>query len=407
VSRYRVVITGVGAVTPLGDDAPSLVAGLLAGRSGVGPITRFDAEGFSTRIAAQAPWSGGEGLRDCKIAFALEAARQAIEQASASGERPRGTGTLSLGIGLELFSMPDMAALHAGAELPGTLAERLTFLQTPSDLAVHLIAARYELRGPPRTHVSACAAGADAVGAAFRLVAQGRTRWALAGGADSMINPLGVAGFCKLRAMSRRNDDPAAASRPFDRGRDGFVLGEGAGLLVLERLEDARARGAVILAEVGGYANTFDAHGISEPHPEGEGAYRAMAGAVADAGLTPDDVDCVSAHGTSTPKNDPVETLAIRRLLGERAGDVPVVAPKSALGHLISAAGAVEIVAAVGCLGAQRLHPTLNLSDPDPACDLDYVAEGARDYEHRTVLCNSFGFGGQNACVLLKGWEGA
>lgn len=377
----------------------------------MGPLTRFDPCELPTRIAAQVPWEpepwGPQGptlaLRDRKIGFALEAARQAL---AAAGERPAGLGALHLGIGLELFSMPDMALLRAGGSPPEG-PERLTFLQTPSDLMVPLLAARYGLEAPPRVHVSACAAGSDAIGTAFHAVARGRAEWALCGGADSMLNPLGVAGFCKLRAMSRRNEDPPGASRPFDRGRDGFVLGEGAALLVLEPLEAALARGASIHAEVCGYARTLDAFGISEPHPNGEGALRAMQGALQDAGLDPSAVGCVSAHGTSTPKNDPVETEALKALFGARALEVPVVAPKSMLGHLISAAGAVEAVAAIGCLERQRLHPTLNLSDPDPRCDLDYVPGRARDHAHQVTLSNSFGFGGQNASLVFRRWEGA
>jgi 3-oxoacyl-[acyl-carrier-protein] synthase II len=282
------------------------------------------------------------------------------------------------------------------------LHERLTFLQTPSDLCVHLISNTHGLTCPPRTHVSACAAGTDAIGNAFRLVRSGRWRWAMAGGTDSMINPLGLAGFCKIGATSTANDPPQKASRPFDANRDGFVLGEGAGIVVLERLDDALARGATVHAEVVGYGNSFDAHGISEPHPEGRGAYQAMARAVADAGLTPDVIDCINAHGSSTPKNDPVETLAIKQLLGARAKQVPVVATKSMIGHLIAAAGAVEAIAAVLCMQSGWVHPTINLDEPDPACDLDYVPHKARPHEQRYVLSNSFGFGGQNATVLLR-----
>jgi 3-oxoacyl-[acyl-carrier-protein] synthase II len=212
-----------------------------------------------------------------------------------------------------------IASRRPGFALPQTLTDRLTFLQTPSDLAVHAISHRHGLRTPPLTHVSACAAGTDAIGAAFRLIASGRRHWMLAGGSDSMINPLGVAGFCAVRATTTSNAFPARASRPFDRERSGFVLGEGAGLLVLETLDDARARGAQIAAEVVGYGNSFDAYGISEPHPDGRGAYQAMAAALADAGVDASVVDCINAHGTSTRKNDPVETAAIKRLLGPRA----------------------------------------------------------------------------------------
>jgi 3-oxoacyl-[acyl-carrier-protein] synthase II len=398
----RVVITGMGVVSPLGCSLGDFAAGLFAGRSGAGPITAFDPAELPTRIAAQVRWEGPL-LRDRKISFALEAARQAMEQAGACGNAPGpGPASASLGLGLELFSMDDMAAYRQpGFELPSESEQRLTFLQTPSDVVSHLLAHRYGLDAPPRTHVSACAAGTDAIGSAYRLIRSGRRGWMLAGGTDSMINPLGVAGFCKLAALSQRNDEPERASRPFDRTRDGFLLGEGAGILVLEELEAARARGATVLAEVCGYGNSFDAHGISEPHPEGRGAWQAMSRALADAGLGPEAVDCVNAHGTGTPKNDPVESLAIERLLGDRARQVPVVSTKSLIGHLISAAGAVEAIAAVLGMGADTVHPTLNLEEPDPRCRLDYVPGEARPHVQRHVISNSFGFGGQNASIVL------
>jgi len=403
--KRRVAITGMGVVSPLGNSVAELLDGLLAGRSGAGPITLFDPATLPTRIAAEVriTWNA-PSLRDRKILFALEASRQAWEQASSCGSRLDGRDAgLSLGIGLELFSMDDLIAMRApGFRPPEPARERLAFLQTPSDLCVHLIARRYGLGRPPLVHVSACAAGTDAIGAAFRLVASGRRSWMMAGGTDSMINPLGVAGFCKLHAMSTANDAPARASRPFERRRDGFVLGEGAGVLVLEDLDRARARGARIIGEVAGYGNSLDAHGISEPHPEGRGAGQAMAAALADAGVSPGEIDCVNAHGTATPKNDSVETLAIRRLLGGRARTVPVCATKSMIGHLISAAGAVEAIAALACAQAGYVHPTINLDEPDPDCDLDYVPHTARRHAQRVILSNSFGFGGQNAAIVLR-----
>jgi 3-oxoacyl-[acyl-carrier-protein] synthase II len=396
--RRRVVITGMGVVTPIGCTLSSFREGLFTGLSGAGPITTFDPAQLPTRIAAEVRWPGPV-LRDRKITFALEAAKQALE---ASG-RPRGSGGLGLGIGLELFSLEDLAeSRRPGFAPPGSLRDRLGFLQTPSDLCVSLISKRHELTSPPRTHVSACAAGTDAIGSAFRRVAAGGVDWMLAGGADSMVNPLGVAGFCRIGATTTANGDPKRASRPFDRRRDGFLLGEGAGVVVLEPLDAARARGAPMLAEVAGYGCSFDAHGISEPHPEGRGALQAMSRALDDAGLPPEAVDAINAHGTSTPKNDPVETLAIRRLLGARADEVPVYATKSMIGHLISAAGAVEAVAAVECLRAGVVHPTINLDEPDPECDLDYVPNRAREHSQEVVLSNSFGFGGQNACLVLR-----
>jgi 3-oxoacyl-[acyl-carrier-protein] synthase II len=395
--RRRVAVTGMGVVTPIGQTVESFADALRQGRSGAGPITLFDPACLPTRIAAQVPWTG-PALRDRKVTFALEAARQALE-----GSRPPGIGGLSLGIGLELFSLDDLAARERpGFVPPAARAERLTFLQTPSDLCVHLIAKRHDLRAPPLTHVSACAAGTDAIGAGFRLVASGRRDWVLAGGADSMINPLGVAGFARIGATTTANDAPTRASRPFDRRRDGFLLGEGAAFLVLEPLETARARGAYVHAEVAGYGSSFDACGISEPHPEGRGAYQAMSRALAEAEVSPAAIDAVNAHGTSTPKNDPVETLALERLLGVRARAVPVSATKSMIGHLISAAGAVEAVAAILGMEGGWVHPTINLDEPDPACGLDYVPHVARRHRQRHVLSNSFAFGGQNAALVLR-----
>lgn len=399
--RRRVAVTGIGLVTPLGDDPDTFLRRLLAGESGVGPITLFDPATLPTRIAAEARVA--TALRDRKVTFALDAARRALEAASACGSRPRGAGAVSLGLGLELFSMDDMARARApGFALPEGQLERLTFLQTPTDLVVPLISRELGLTAPPRTHVSACAAGADALGAAYRLVATGRRDWMLAGGSDSMIHPLGVGGFCKLTALSTRNDAPARASRPFDRARDGFVLGEGAGVVVLEPLDGAVARGATVLGEVVGYGSSFDAHGISEPHPEARGALQAMTRALDDAGLGPEAIDCVNAHGTGTPKNDPVEALALRRLLGDRLGQVPVCATKSMIGHLIAAAGAVEAIAALLCMRAGVVHGNPSLEETDPACaDLD-LPRAAREHPQRHVLSTSYGFGGQNAALVLR-----
>lgn len=405
--KRRVAITGMGVVCPIGLTVETFAQNLRRGVSGIRKVLLFDASTLPSHIAGEVPWTGAIA-RDRKQTFALEAARQAMTQAQQCGTGPAGTGTLSLGIGLELFSLEDMARLRAGHALASeAAAERLTFLQTPSDLCAHSLSDQYGLAGPPRVHVSACAAGTDAIGSGFRLVAGGRSDWVLAGGTDSMINPLGMGGFCKLSALSGRNEEPAAASRPFDRGRDGFVLGEGAALVVLEPLESARRRGAEILAEVCGYGNSFDALGISEPHPEGRGAVQAMQRALADAALLPRQIDFINAHGTGTPKNDPVETLAIKRVFGEHAHHMPVCATKSMIGHLISAAGAVEAVAAIIGLRGGWVHPTVNLDDPDPACDLDYVPHVSRDWPASIVMSNSFAFGGQNASVIFRKANGA
>lgn len=408
-SQCRVAVTGMGVVSPVGSTIDEFAASMFAGRSGVGPITLFEPGELPTRIAAEVRTREPLPFRDRKIGFAINAARQAMSDASGCGTKPGdvadgGAAGLSLGIGLEVLAMEDLVTWHNDepdmADWP--LSHRLTFLQTPSDLCAHMLAREYGLSTPPLVHVSACAAGTDAIGAAFREIRSGRRSWMLCGGTDSMINPLGVGGFCKLRALSTRNDAPELASRPFDTARDGFVLGEGAGMLVLENLDHAKARGATIHAEVAGYGTSFDAHGISEPHPEGRGALQAMSRALNDAGLAPDAIDSVNAHGSSTPKNDVMETLALKRLLGARARDVPVVATKSMIGHLVAAAGAVEVIAAVVCLQSRRLHPTINLTEPDPKCDLDYVPRQSRSFTQQTVLASSFAFGGQNASLVLR-----
>jgi 3-oxoacyl-[acyl-carrier-protein] synthase II len=401
IVTHRVAVTGMGVVSAIGRSVAEFRDSLFAGRSGIGPITLFDPATLPTRIAAEVKWDG-DVMRDRKVTFACAAAAEAMADATQGGTPPAGGGGLSLGLGLELFSMDDLAARRRGDPAPAGVRERLLFLQTPSDLCISLLSRRFELCEPPSTHVSACAAGTDAIGAAFRMIATGRRRWMLAGGADSMINPLGVAGFCSIGATSTANDDPPRASRPFDLRRSGFVLGEGAGMLILERLDDARARGAEVHAEISGYGASFDAHGISEPHPEGRGALQAMSRALQEARTDPGEIDCINAHGTATPKNDPVETRAIKRLLGARAHAVPVCATKSMIGHLIAASGAVEAIAAIVGMKASMLHPTINLDEPDPACDLDYVPHAARPHSQRCVLSNSFAFGGQNASIVLR-----
>ncbi|APV50708.1 hypothetical protein BWI17_14050 [Betaproteobacteria bacterium GR16-43] len=399
----RVAVTGMGIVSPLGTSLGEYRDRLLAGEPAGAPITLFDPAALSTRIAAEVRGDVGERVeRDRKVAFGVAAARLAMADAQIQGAplTPNGAG-VSMGMGLELFCMDDMVEFMGAERIPAG-RDASTFLQTPSDTCIHRIAREHGLREPPMLHVSACAASTDAIGAAFRQVRSGRRRWMLAGGADSMINPLGVAGFCKIDAMTTRNGDPSRASRPFDRDRDGFLLGEGAAVLVLEDLDDALARGARIHAEILGYGSSLDAHGISEPHPEGEGALLAMRRALDSAGVGAGEVTHVNAHGTSTPKNDPVETLALRRLFGERAGEVTVNATKSMIGHLVSASGAAELVAHMACAGAGWIHPTINLENPDPACDLDYVPRVPRRMRSPLALKNSFGFGGQNASIVVR-----
>ena len=399
VSR-RVVVTGLGVITPLGNDLETLTSALLSGKSAAGPITHFDPAQLPTRIAAQVDASGLAVHPDRKWSFALAASQQAIEDAF--GSQLPAHGGLSLGIGLDLFSMADLIQYLKHHGIPPE-CDRQTFLQTPSEMCIHEICRQFGLTHPPQTHISACAASSDAIGHAFQTIRRGQCEWMLAGGTDSMINPMGVAGFCKIRATTCRNQEPQTASRPFDRQRDGFLLGEGAALLVLEERERAVARGARLYGEMLGYGNSFDAHGISEPHPQGEGALLAMQRALASAGLNVQEIAYINAHGTSTPKNDPVETLAIRRLLGEQADRVWVSSSKSMLGHLISASGAVEVAATLACARLGQAHGTINLSDPDPKCDLDYMPEGPRPLPPGSlILKNSFAFGGQNSSLVLR-----
>ena len=311
---------------------------------------------------------------------------------------------ISMGVGLELFDMVDLVRFVASEGRAADMAgfEAMSFLQTPGDLCVRAMTDVLPMGMPDATHISACAAGTDAIGDAFLRIARGQARMMLAGGTDSMINPLGLGGFCKLNALSTRNGEPRQASRPFDRNRDGFVLGEGAAVLALENLDDAIRRGAVIHAEIIGYGNSMDAHSISEPDPQGRGAALAMHNALAMAGLPPSGVDYINAHGTSTPKNDPAETRAIKAVFGERAFDIPVSSTKSMIGHLISAAGAVEAVASILCANAGMVHPTINLDHPDPDCDLDYVANRARARMVEHFISNSFAFGGMNASLVFR-----
>lgn len=403
-AHRRVVVTGIGVVSPLGNTLEPFSERLLRGDSGASPISVFDPAQLASRIAAQCQIDDlpAAQIKDRKIRFALAAADAAMKDAampsSSAGEACE--GLLSVGLGLELFSMPDMVAYMHSSEDQAQQTRDICHLQTPSDICVSMIAEKHRIQQMPHIHISACSASTDAIGSAFRHIKYGLSRWALAGGTDSMINPLGVAGFCKLNALTTRNDMPSQASRPFDAQRDGFLLGEGAGFLVLENLASAKARGARIYAEICGYGNSFDAHGISEPHPQGEGAVLAMRNALDDAGVKPQSVSYVNAHGTSTPKNDVVETLALKTLFGKHAYKLKINATKSMIGHLISAAGAVESAAMLVCAQLGRVHATINLHQAAPGCDLDYLPDGCQSMPDGYWLKNSFGFGGQNAALL-------
>lgn len=399
----RVVVTGMGVVTPLGNTLDSFRQGLLAGRSGIAGITHFNPGSLPSRIAGQCVLERRQ-FKDRKVDFAIEATRAAIEQAGQRGMPLEQCYELSargcsMGVGLELFNMADLVTYSCDKSAG---AGRIEFLQTPGDLCVREMAKVFATGLPSAIHISACAASTDAIGDAFLHIARGQARMMLAGGTDSMINPLGVGGFCKLNALSTRNGEPHKASRPFDRTRDGFVLGEGAAVLVLENHDDAIRRGATIHAEIAGYGNALDAGSISEPDPQGRGAAAAMRQALATACLSADGISYINAHGTSTPKNDPAETKAIKAVFGETALKIPISSTKSMIGHLISAAGAVEAVAAIICANAGMIHPTMNLDHPDPECDLDYVPNKARNVDVRHFMSNSFAFGGMNASLVFR-----
>ena len=409
-SSRRVVITGLGAVTPIGNTVATYWSGLQSGANGVAPITLFDASKHACRFAAEVKDFDPSGVLDPKetkrwdrfCQFGVVAAKEALAQSGldiTDANRQRIGVIIGSGVG-GLLTMETQAHVLEGKG-PGRVSPFTVPMMIPN-MATGLAAIALGAQGPSSAVATACAAGSNAIGDAFRLLQQGHADAMVCGGAESAITPLGVAGFASAKALSFRNDDPATASRPFDAERDGFVIGEGAGILVLETLEHAQARGADILGEVVGYGMTCDAHHITSPIPGGLGGARAMSLALADAGLKADDIDYVNAHGTSTPANDSNETAAIKTALGERAMAIPVSSTKSMTGHLLGGSGGIEAVAAVLALQNGVVPPTINHQNPDPACDLDVVPNQARDQIISTALSNSFGFGGHNVCLAFR-----
>ena len=403
-------------VTPVGVGVEKAWSALLAGTSGAGPVTHFDAtEEFATRIACEVNDFDPSGVLDPKevrrydrfAQFALVAAHEAMEHAGLTGA-PEGVPEERFGVifgsgigGITTFEEQCRILLERGA---GRVSPFFVPMFIP-DIAPGLISIRYQARGANYTTVSACASSAHAIGDAFRMIERGDADAIISGGSEATIAPLAMAGFSSMKAMSTRNDDPEGASRPFDLERDGFVMGEGAGSLILEGLDVAQARGATILGEVVGYGLSADAYHITAPSPEGEGAQVAMRMAMKDAGIAAEEVDYVNAHGTSTPHNDRTETRAIRAVLGARADDVVVGSTKSMTGHLLGAAGAVEGIISLLACREGRIPPTINLTNPDPDCDLDYAPGSMREREVRVALTNSFGFGGHNVCLALRRWD--
>ena len=409
----RVVITGMGAVTPLGLNVGTTWEALIDGRSGAGPITRFDPTGFETQIACEVKNFDPNNYLDRKEArrmdrfthLAVAATREALDDASLAitPENADDVGIIiGSGIGgIETLSQQFKVLFDKG---PERLSPFLCTMMI-SNMAAGHVSIVFGIRGPNHCTVSACASGAHAIGEAFETIRRGAAPVMLAGGAEAPVVPIGVGTFNSMRALSTRNDAPEKASRPFDLERDGFVIGEGAGLVVLEELEHARARDARIYAELIGYGATADAVHVTAPSEGGAGAAKAMARACAEADLSPAAIDYVNAHGTSTPLNDKAESAALRSLLGERAYQVPISSTKSMTGHLLGAAGAVEAIICVLAIQNGIVPPTINQEFPDPTCDLDYVPNVARRVPVRVALSNSLGFGGHNVSLIVRAWD--
>jgi 3-oxoacyl-[acyl-carrier-protein] synthase II len=425
--RRRVVITGVGCVTPLGHNVRELWNNLKEGRSSVGPTSLFDASNFPTKIASEVRnWSAGDsGLDEAEWAergrhsrFAAGAAKQAVDDSGILGSvDPDRLGVyLGSGEGQQDFAtftrMMTAAITDNGLDLNAFIRSGLDHLQPMEELEQEpnmpagYIAAMFDAQGPNCNCLTACAASSQAIGEAAEMIREGDVDAMIAGGAHSMIHPFGVTGFNLLTALSTRNSEPERASRPFDLHRDGFVLGEGGAIVILEELERAKARGAHIYGELIGYGTTADAFRITDTHPEGRGAISCIKMAMADARLNQDQIDYINAHGTSTTVNDKVESLAVRQALGEHAKSSPVSSTKSMMGHLIAAAGATELIICLMVLADGVLPPTINYDTPDPECNLDYVPNEARQKKCRVVLSNSFGFGGQNVCLIAGKFDG-
>ena len=411
----RVVVTGTGMLTALGNDVATTWDGLVAGRSGIATITAFDPSRLAARIAGEVKDLDASHILDRKevrrtdryIQFGLVASRQAMDQAGLparlEGDEAQRTGVI-LGTGLGgVGTLVEGISINA-LRGPDRISPFLIPMGIPN-VGAGQVAISFGMTGPNFTTVSACATGGHAIGEAYETIRRGDADTMIAGGSEAGVYEPLIGGFDSMRALSRRNDDPEAASRPFDKGRDGFVCGEGAGVLVLEELDHAKARGAAILAELIGYGATADASHITLPAPGGIGAVRAAQRALDKAGIGPDDVDHVNAHATSTPEGDKAELQAIRTIFGDRAGEIPVTANKSMIGHTLGAAGAIEAIVSILSIRESCVPPTINLDDPDDTAEgLDLTPNRARSHDIRTVLSNSFGFGGQNTALIFRRW---
>ncbi len=412
--KKRVVVTGLGLVIPNGIGVETAWKNICEGKSGIGPLTRFDPNGFETRIAAEVKGFNPENYIEKKeikkmdlfIQYALAATKEAMEdsQLKITPENAEEVGVI---VGTGLGGLPSIEKYHQVLLQKGP--GRITPFFIPmliANLASGQIAIQFGAKGPNTCVVTACATGAHCIGDAYRAILYGDAKAMIAGGTEANITPLTIAGFNAMKALSTRNEEPQKACRPFEKNRDGFVVAEGAGVLILEELEFALRRGAKIHAEIVGYGYTGDAYHITAPPPGGEGAARCMKMAIRDAGLSPSDIDYINAHGTSTPLNDVTETQAIKTVLGEHAKKVPISATKSMTGHLLGAAGSTEAIFTILSLRDGILPPTINYEEPDPECDLDYVPNVARRQPIEVAMSNAFGFGGTNATLIFKKYTG-
>ncbi len=408
--KRRVVVTGLGMVTPVGNDVPTTWDALRRGVSGADQIQKFDTEKFDVKFACEVKNFSAEDFLDRKEArrmgafthFAIAASDEAVRDSGLKIDESNAEmiGTyISSGIGdFWAIEREHEKLLKSG---PGRVSP-FFIVSAIVNLAAGNVSIRHGAKGPNSATATACSAGAHAIGDSFRIIERGDADAMICGGAESAITPMSVAGFASMRALSTRNDDPQHASRPFDATRNGFVIGEGAGLLILEELEFAKARGAKIYAEIVGYGMSGDAFHVTMPDETGSGAIRVMQKALKDAGILPEQIGYINAHGTSTPYNDKFETLAIKKVFGERAYKLPVSSTKSMTGHALGAAGGIEAVISIKSIVENQLMPTINYENPDPECDLDYIPNEPRNAEVEYVLSNSFGFGGTNACLIFK-----
>ena len=413
MERHRVIVSGIGVVTPIGIGRETFWEGLLAGRNGISRITLFDPSGFRSQMAGEVKGFHAEEWIDRKVAkrmdrfthFALVAADLAMKDAGLDAfpfDGRRAGVIIGSGIGgTQALESAHVGLLAKGPRSVGPLVVSRVLINT----AACMVSITHGLKGPLSAPSVACSTGANAIGDAYRILERGDADIMLAGGAEASVSPLPFAGFCATRAMSARNDDPTRASRPFDKNRDGFVMGEGAGVVVLERLDHALKRKAPVYAELVGYGNTADAYHLTAPEPEGDGMVRAMREALRDADVATPDIGYINAHGTSTILNDKTESAAVIKVFGDHARRLKISSIKSMIGHLLAASGAVEFAATVLSVATGRIPPTINYEQPDPDCPLDYVTQGAESIELGAAMSQSFGFGGGNACLVVKRYE--